>query len=133
MYFHNHGDPGPGIYLPEGWETNRARWRAQGVTLPDVAAARTLEPLPPEGLYRVTEAFHCCEKACVTFDPDLLVQLGYDGKGRAILFVPEWTEQGLGFPSHGQGIEADRLSRLAPLRVPRTRPAPPGDTGPAIH
>ena len=25
VYFHDHGDPGPGIYLPRDWVANRAR------------------------------------------------------------------------------------------------------------
>ena len=34
VYFHNHGDPGPGLYLPSGWSNNTARWGARGTTVP---------------------------------------------------------------------------------------------------
>jgi hypothetical protein len=117
VYFHNHGDPGPGLYLPRGWKLNRAQWHANGVPLPDAEWARHLEPLLPEGLYRVREAFTCCEQNCHTYEPDLLVQLGYNGAAEPLLFVPEWTEAGLAVPEQGARIDADRVARLAPLKV----------------
>ncbi len=99
---------------------NRARFSKKGVPLPDEAAASTLEPLPPEGLYSVREPFHCCAKQCVAFQEDLLVQLGYNREGKPILFVPEWTEMGLSLPERGQGVEGDFLARLSPLKVRST-------------
>ena len=33
VYFHNHGDPGPGVYLPERWSANRAHFQARGHVL----------------------------------------------------------------------------------------------------
>ncbi len=117
MYFHNHGDPGPGIYLPESWSLNRAVFRKSGFTLPDEQSAQTLEPLAPEGLYRVAEEFTCCEKRCVTFSRELLVQLGYTGHAEPILFRPVWAESGLQFPENGQRIDADRIERLIRLSV----------------
>ena len=117
VYFHNHGDPGPGVYLPRGWKANRAQWRQNGVPLPDEGWALHLEPLAPEGLYRVREAFTCCAKSCRTYEPDLLVQLGYNAAAEPILFVPEWTEAGLALPEQGTPIDADRIARLAPLKV----------------
>lgn len=128
VYFHNHGDPGPGVYLPESWSLNRARFSARGVTLPDPALAGTLEPLPPEGLYRVKAPFTCCAKGCRTFEQDMLVQLGYNAAAQPILFVPEWTERGLGFPERGTLLDPDRLTRLAGLRVVERREGshPPG-------
>lgn len=120
VYFHDHGDPGPGVYLPSGWAANRVRWHASGHTVPSSDWARTLEPLAAEGLYRVREPFTCCEKRCRSFEADLLVQLGYDGTAQALLFVPEWTAAGLAVPEVGFRIDADRVRRLAPLRVVET-------------
>jgi hypothetical protein len=117
VYFHNHGDPGPGLYLPRGWKANRAQWHTQGMTLADEGWAAQLEPLAPEGLYRVREAFTCCTKNCRTYEPELLVQLGYNGAGEPILFVPEWTEAGLALPEQGARLDADRIARLEPLKV----------------
>ena len=116
VFFHNHGDPGPGLYLPAGWEHNRVKLQAKGSLLPSPDDVRLLEPLPPQGFYRVTEAFHCCDKRCREFQPELLVQLGYDAQGRAILFVPELVDGQLAVPERGNAIEHanfDRLRRLA--------------------
>jgi len=117
VFFHNHGEPGPGVYLPASWNLNRAQWQKQGVLLVEPDWARQLEPLAPEGFYRVREAFHCCAKECRRFEADLLVQLGYDAQAHHILFVPEWTQAGLAIPESGTLIDAERVSRLAPLKV----------------
>ncbi len=117
VYFHNHGDPGPGLYLPESWNQNRASFPKGGMTLPDDAAAEHLEAVLPEGLYRVTEEFTCCEQNCRTFGVGLLTQLGYNGEAKPILFVPEWTSRGLAFPTVGQPLDLDRLEKLEPLKV----------------
>ena len=117
VYFHNHGEPGPGVYLPEGWAQNRARWHKHGTPIPEPEWAASLEPLAPEGLYRVREAFDCCAKHCRTFEPGMLVQLGYNAAAEAILFVPEWTPAGLGFPEQGSLLDAGRVSKLDRLVV----------------
>lgn len=117
VYFHNHGNPGPGVYLPSGWRKNRAQWQAQGSTLSDPALVSQLEPLPPEGLYRVTEAFHCCVKQCRRFEPEMLVQLGYDAEARAILFVPEWVDGMIALPESGTGVDASSFAKLEQLKV----------------
>ncbi len=117
VYFHNHGDPGPGLYLPSGWSVNRARWHTQGTPLPDPQWAEHLEPLPAEGLYSVLGAFTCCEKRCRIFEKELLVQLGYNGMAEPILFVPEWTATGMHFPTTGTVVDRGRLQLLSPLKV----------------
>jgi hypothetical protein len=117
VYFHNHGDPGAGVYLPEGWSSNRARWHARGFTVPGPQWSQTLEPLAPEGLYRVVDRFHCCEKHCRTYEPNQLVQLGYTGGAEALLFVPEWAAGGLGFPERGNKIEQAVTKKLQLLEV----------------
>lgn len=124
VYFHNHGDPGAGVYLPSGWSLNRASWHAQGHTLPSPEAARGLAPLPAEGLYAVKEPFFCCEKQCVRFEAHQLVQLGYDGEATPLLFVPEFSPRGLGFPERGTRLEPAALARLQPLRVAHGAEAP---------
>jgi hypothetical protein len=121
VYFHNHGDPGPGVYLPTRWAANRAEFGAKGQVLPDSRDASFLHPLPAEGLYRVTKQFQCCPKRCTTFEPDALVQLGYNGEGRAIVFVPEFTTSGITIPASGSAVDDDRLQHLAPLKVAEAR------------
>lgn len=127
VYFHNHGDPGPGIYLPSGWSGNRASWHGRGTTVVDPAWADTLKPLPAEGLYRVAQGFFCCERKCREFPAETLVQLGYDGEATPILFVPEWSAHGLGFPERGARLDGTQLGQLVPLRV-ATAPQPAGPT-----
>ncbi len=134
VYFHNHGEPGPGVYPPERWEHNRARFAERGFTLPEpyAASARALEPLPAEGFYRVVRPFHCCDKECTLFEADTLVQLGYDGAGEAILFVPELTAAGMNLPARGSRVASDRFRSLALLKVmeaPTAGQAPGPRTG----
>ena len=117
VFFHNHGDPGPGVYLPTAWSLNRAQWDDTGHTIPSPEWAASLAPLSAEGLYRVRESFTCCAKRCRSYEPDLLVQLGYTAEGVPLLFVPEWSDAGLAIPELGVQIDEDRLRCLAPLRV----------------
>src|SRR5690606_13358116 len=114
-----------GIYLPTAWKKNRAVFSEQGVTLPDPALASGLKPLLAEGLYRVEESFTCCDKNCRTFEQDQLVQLGYDGQARPILFVPQWQDEGLDLPERGQLVDDLRLARLGFLIVPENRRSRP--------
>ena len=114
VFFHDHGDPGPGVYLPSGWAGNRARFHARGLTLEHAAAqAATLEPLLAEGFYVVATAFTCCEKDCRTYVEGELVQLGYNGRAEALLFIPEWKDGGLHLPEKGTRVDGPRLSRLS--------------------
>jgi hypothetical protein len=128
VYFHNHGTPGAGIYLPRAWNSNRAEWHQSGVTVPGPAWGQSLQPVPAEGLYRVRTAFYCCEKQCVRFEPETLVQLGYDLEAHPIVFQPEWSARGLGFPERGSAVSLSALEHLVRLQVPAgpTAPAPAG-------
>lgn len=128
VYFHNHGDPGPGLYLPSSWRGNQARFEPRGHLLPDPSAARSLEPLVPQGFYRVGSSFHCCEKRCRRFETDSLVQLGYDGAANPILFTPEWVDGRLVLPDRGTRVDGDHMQHLHRLRVP-VSDAPVHDEG----
>ena len=120
VFFHNHGEPGPGLYLPAGWKGNRVQLQKKGTVLPNPDDVRHLEPLPPEGFYRVLEAFHCCEKKCRHFDPEALVQLGYNREGRAILFVPEIVDGMLAVPDRGSAIDHTGLEKIKHLKIRTT-------------
>jgi hypothetical protein len=119
VYFHNHGDPGPGVYLPKKWVDNQATFESKGHTLPEPVEhfAASLEALPDEGFYRVTKEFFCCEKKCRSFEADLLVQLGYNSSAQAILFVPGLSAGGIAVPDTGSVIEPTDFRYLAPLKV----------------
>ncbi|MCA9670489.1 MAG: hypothetical protein KC503_33060 [Myxococcales bacterium] len=121
VYYHNHGDPGPGVYLPREWRNNRAQFHEEGITVPDESYADSLEPLLAEGLYRVVEPFYCCEKRCQYFEPELLVQLGYNGDAEAILFVPELIDGAIALPMEGILVDDERLVKLSALKVPESQ------------
>lgn len=117
VYFHNHGDPGPGVYLPESWTGNRARFSPQGTVVPSGFDGSALKALPPEGFYRVKATFHCCDKQCVKFEPETFVQLGYNGAGKALVFFPELAATAIDIPQRGTFVEDKELKNLVLLKV----------------
>ncbi|HEY0191603.1 MAG TPA: hypothetical protein VGC42_10825 [Kofleriaceae bacterium] len=121
VYFHNHGDPGPGVYFPERWTANRAHFTPRGSTLPLLFDARALHPLLAEGFYRVASAFFCCEKKCMQFEPDAFVQLGYNGTGTPLLFTPELGGGALQIPERGTPVSDAAFKHLVPLKVAERR------------
>lgn len=124
VYFHNHGDPGAGIYLPKTWSFNRAEWHERGHPVPDAQWSQSLEAVPSEGLYSVQTGFFCCAKQCTRYDVGQLVQLGYDGEANPILFVPEWTARGLTFPDRGSRVDLSTLTSMSLLKVAQGVDAP---------
>ena len=121
VYFHNHGDPGPGVYLPKDWKYNRAQFEEKGHSIDNPGLVRFLQPLPPEGFYRVVETFHCCEKRCREFAQDSLLQLGYNSEAEPILFVPELVDSMLAIPAKGWKTTTESFGHIRQLRVPVTR------------
>jgi hypothetical protein len=131
VYFHNHGDPGPGLYLPETWSANRAKFSERGMTVPADFDPKVLFALPSEGFYRVTSEFYCCEKKCAKFEPDAFVQLGFNGNGRALVFAPMLGAGGIALPDRGSVVDDGMLKNLQPLKVAEGRPS--GGTEPEIN
>jgi len=117
VYFHNHGNPGPGLYQPEKWNQNRAQFSPKGMTVPEGFDGSGLQPLPADGFYRVTEDFHCCAKQCVKFQTNVFVQLGYNGDGKALVFVPQLGVGGISIPDRGVAIDDACFAHLQPLMV----------------
>ena len=118
VYFHNHGNPGPGIYLPREWRYNRAEFQKEGQVIDDLELLSRLEPLPPEGFYRVVESFYCCDNKCRLFGKDALLQLGYNAAAEPILFAPELVNSMLAVPAEGWKTELSRIQQLQQLLVP---------------
>jgi hypothetical protein len=117
VYFHNHGNPGPGVYLPSKWHQNRCSFSENGTTVPDDFDPRSLQELPVEGFYRVIGDFHCCEKQCTKFETDMFVQLGYNGAGSPILFTPELSSNGIKIPERGSVIDEKNMKHIVLMRV----------------
>jgi hypothetical protein len=131
VYFHNHGEPSAGVYLPAKWTQNRASFDSRGTPIPGTWWAATLDPLAYEGFYRVREPFFCCEKKCVEFQTDQLVQLGYNGDAEPILFVPELRADAFSIPERGMMIDRSRIAKLAPLKI--AMPVEKGSTADLGH
>jgi hypothetical protein len=121
VYFHNHGNPGPGLYFPERWSHNRATFSQNGVVVPESFDGRALKPLPAEGFYRVKAPFFCCEKECMKFETDALVQLGYNGAGKALVFIPELAGGVIGVPERGTFVEDAAFENLVLLKFPERK------------
>ena len=117
VYFHNHGDPGAGVYFPERWTHNRAHFSPKGTTLPAGFDVNALKPLPREGFYSVAAPFFCCAKKCVRFENEAMVQLGYNGAGQALLFAPEMVGGAISVPERGTLIDDSELQNLVGLTV----------------
>jgi hypothetical protein len=88
------------------------------VTVPADFDPRALKPLPAEGFYRVIDSFYCCEKQCVKFEPDAFVQLGYNGAGKALVFIPEFAGGVISVPERGTFVDDAALEHLALLKMP---------------
>ena len=129
VYFHNHGNPGAGVYFPDKWVTNRAQFSPNGTVVPKDFDGKGLEPLLPEGFYRVIQPFHCCEKKCVQFQTDAFVQLGYNGVGKALMFVPELGTGMINVPERGTFVDDAVLVNLMPLMVAERKQEEPGKGG----
>ena len=121
VYFHNHGNPGPGLYFPEKWNQNRVQFSPKGMTVPTGFDGSGLKPLPADGFYHVTKEFHCCSKQCVKFTPNVFVQLGYNGDGKPLVFVPQLGVGGISIPDKGVAIDDECLVNLAPLMVSESK------------
>ena len=121
VYFHNHGNPGPGLYFPETWSHNRAHFSKNGMTVPDGFDPRALRALPAEGFYRVKSPFFCCEKQCVKFEPDMMIQLGYNGAGKALVFFPELAGGVISVPERGTYVDDKALDNLVLLKINEKR------------
>lgn len=115
--FHNHGDHGPGVFLPTGWIHHRAQFSSVGVAIPSPGWSRTLDALAPEGVYRVRESFFCCERQCRSFDRDLLVQLAYTPEAAPVVLVFIARDDALVLPAQGNLVDRATVARLSPVQV----------------
>ncbi len=115
--FHNHGDHGPGVFLPTGWTHHRAQFSRTGVAVPATGWVRTLDALAPEGIYRVREAFYCCERLCRVFASDLLVQLAYTAEAAPIILAFAARDGGLALVPPGNVVDRSTVAKLTPVRV----------------
>lgn len=117
VYYHNHGDPGPGVYPVEKWSHNKAVFSKSGASVPTEGWERSLEPVVPEGFFTVEETFYCCEDRCRSFEKGSLVQLGYNRKADPLLFTPVWSYEGIRLPKRGTKVDVEKLELLRPVKI----------------
>lgn len=115
--FHNHSERGgPVVHLPVFSTNNRWQWDSEGKPIHDLSDLEGLKPLPAEGYYVVTRDVHF---EAAKWPAQSLVQLGYDRKGHAILFLAQrrfhLAENTLFFAE--RGVPFDHLDALEPLVV----------------
>lgn len=107
---------GGGRFVVRPAENRRNRWFWREPTIPLRAAtwARTLKSLPAEGFYTLPETIEF--ESGGRWIKNAIVQLGYDGSGRGIVFVGQWHENSeenkLQFSDRGLIVNDDILSRL---------------------
>lgn len=128
VYLGHTKDGAPFVVRPGRNAKNRWFWGEPVVALTNESWADTLMRLPREGFYTLPEPLEF--ESGGRWPTNAIVQLGYDGAGRGILFVAEDREAEsrnvLFFANSGQRIEDSLLSRLvwAPI-LPVAVPPPP--------
>ncbi len=100
VYFHNHSQQGPPLLLlPASNAHNRWSFHEKGYLIREPSFVSTLTPLKPEGLYVLREPIYLSRDE---FIPEqTLMQLGYTRSADPILFLAEFTDNTIGFPSNG--------------------------------
>ena len=118
------------VVRPRQNRNNRWYWQEPTWPLPEGGWMWTLRALPAEGFYTLPEAI---EDDGGRWARHALVQLGYNGHGRGIVFLAEHPvgalENKLVFSDRGRLIEDALLERLvwSPVRVVEPPRAPPDE------
>jgi len=112
------------VVRPGNNRRNRWFWGEPTTPLRSPTWARTLRKLPSEGFYTLPDTLEFAGGA--RWLKNAIVELGYNGEGKGIIFVGEWREDGtdnvLTFSDRGMLIEDAILERLnwAPILPTRS-------------
>jgi hypothetical protein len=102
------------VVRPGSNRRNRWFWGEPTTPLRQPTWARTLKQLPSEGFYTLPETLEF--EGGGKWLKNAIVQLGYDERGRGIIFVGQWKEDGsdntLHFSQRGMLIDDRLLGRL---------------------
>jgi hypothetical protein len=102
------------VVRPGQNRNNRWYWGEPTTPLRSPTWARTLKKLPSEGFYNLPETLDL--EGGARWVENAIVQLGYNGEGKPILFVAERHESSednvLKFSSRGVTIKDELLTRL---------------------
>ena len=111
VFFHNHSEQGaPILLLPRENRHNRWSFHERGFLILDVAYLESLQKLPIEGLYILKQHIHV--GTAQVLRERSLVQVGYNSKGEGILFLAEFIENTIQFPTTGYKIKDSLFSIL---------------------
>lgn len=122
VYFHNHSQQGPPLLLlPAANANNRWSFHDKGYLIREEGYIETLEQLPSEGFYVLHEAIYISHDEMIP--ENTLVQLGYNRAGEPIIFLAEFEESTINFPTSGLKCTADIFDLLdeVEFRVPLFR------------
>ena len=61
------------------------------------------------------------------------MQLGYNGEAEPLIFVPEWSNGGLGIPERGNLLDAAAVSKLTLLIVAEGQASQTQPAGGLVH
>jgi hypothetical protein len=123
IYFHNHSEQGPPLVLtPHDNTHNRWSFHERGWLVEDPGFISALIPLKGEGYYTVSgHHLHVSKEEII---PErTLVQLGYNRRGDTLLFVAEFKDNAIEFPSQGYRFESTEVQgnlASAVFSVPET-------------
>jgi len=122
VYFHNHSQQGPPLLLlPASNSQNRWTFHDKGYLVRDPGFVETLMPLRPEGYYVMNEPIYLSHDEMIP--ENTLVQLGYNRVADPILFLAEFENNVIKFPSSGLKctLEIFDIIRAVDFRVPEFR------------
>jgi hypothetical protein len=113
------------VVRPGQNRNNRWFWGEPTTPLRSPTWAKTLKALPSEGFYTLPDSIDLDGGG--RWLKNAIVQLGYNGEGRGIIFVAEWNEGGeenvLRFGDTGLMIDDRLLSRLVWAPILPVKPA----------
>ena len=119
VYFHNHSQQGPPLLLlPSVNHANRWAFHDKGYLVRDAEFVETLQPLKPEGYYVLDDPIYLSHEEMIP--EGTLVQLGYPRAGDPILFLAEFEENVITFPTSGLKCTSEifELLREVNFRAP---------------
>jgi hypothetical protein len=122
IYFHNHSQQGPPlVLLPASNAHNRWTFHDKGYLVKDPDFAESLLELKPEGFYILNEAIFLSHEDVIP--ENTLVQLGYNRSGDPILFLAQFDNNTIQFPTSGLKCTLEIFDLLRPVdfRTPEYR------------
>ena len=100
VFFHNHSQQGPPLLLlPESNANNRWSFHDKGYLIKDEGYADSMVALLPEGYYVLGEPLYLSPEEMIP--GRTLVQLGYNRGADPILFLADFHDNRIEFPTSG--------------------------------